>query len=150
MTENIKKTVQFLVKSLGFDSDIIISERNSAILVNIQEENPVLLIGRHGETLESLQHIVKAMLQHETKELIPVVIDVNGYKTKRIEILEKRVKDIARKVRETGVEEELEPMNSYERRVVHTAVSNIADVETESIGFGRDRKIVIKPANTDN
>lgn len=150
--EDIKKTTEFLINALGFDSAVVVAERASAVYVNIQEENPVLLIGRHGETLDALQHMVKLMCNRASEESIQIVVDVNGYKSKRIEILEKRVRDIARKVRETGNEAELEPMNSYERMVVHTAVSGIADVETESRGFGRDRKIVIRPANanTDN
>jgi len=143
--QEIKKIVNELVSSMGFEADLILAERNGATHINIQLEEPMLLIGHHGETLDALQHAVKIMAQKGSTEFIaPIVIDINNYKEQRISALEKRTHEVAHKVRESGEDFEFPPMNSYERRTVHMIISSIADVESESAGTGEERRVKIK------
>jgi spoIIIJ-associated protein len=143
----IKEKSDSLIESLGFSGEAIITRRDSVYFVNyIIEDSPAFLIGRGGDALDALQHIVRVLTRGDGLPYgYSLVVDINNYKTKKSGLLEKRAREIAHKVRESGREEELEPMNSYERRVIHTIITNIADVESGSIGEREDRRVVIKP-----
>lgn len=136
-----------LIELLGFSGEPIVTKRESIYFVNIiVEDSPSYLIGRGGETLEAVQHILRIMLlsdgiPYENK----IVIDINGYRNKRTSVLEKKAREIAHRVRTSGKEEVLSPMNSFERRLVHTIISNIADVESESSGERESRRVVVRP-----
>lgn len=142
----IKDISEGFVANLGFSGEAIITQRDNTYFVNFQIEEPMYLIGRFGDGLEALQHVLRLLI---SRELLPnsvlVVVDINGYRNRRSEVLEKHAREIAHKVRTEGIEIELDPMNSFERRIVHTLVGNIADVESESRGDRRDRRVVIKP-----
>lgn len=143
----IKEKSDGLVKSLGFIGEPIITKRDAVYFVNIiTEDTPSFLIGRGGETLDALQHMLRMLLFSDG---LPyehtIVVDINGYRTKKTANLEKRAKELAHKVRFSGIEEILPPMNSFDRRAIHVAIQNIADVESESIGERRDRRVKIKP-----
>jgi len=143
----IKEKSDNLLDLLGFSGEAIVTQRDSVYFVNyIIEESPAFLIGRGGDSLDALQHIVRILLRGDGLPYgCSLVVDINNYKTKKSGLLEKRAREIARRVRESGIEEELEPMNSYERRVIHTIITNIADVESGSIGERERRRVVIKP-----
>lgn len=150
MTEHIeraKKHTSSLLDLLGFDdAGLIAKTREDVIYINIQTDSPALLIGRGGEGLEALQHLIRTLLSVENQgEFRTVVVDIEGYREKKAEFVKKLARDKAFQVLATGMEEDLEPMSSFERRIVHMVCSNIADVETESVGEGRDRKVKIKP-----
>ena len=113
------------------------------------EENPIL-IGKGGKTLEDIQVLVRTIVNgdlDESEELYHVSVDCGGYKQQRNKQIEILATKVAKEVAETKVEAHLEPMNSYERRVVHAKLSDWRDVYTESEGEGKDRHIVIKPKN---
>lgn len=113
------------------------------------EENPIL-IGKGGKTLEAIQVLVRTIVNgdlDESEELYHVSVDCGGYKQQRNKQIEILATKVAKEVAETKVEAHLEPMNSYERRVVHAKLSDWRDVYTESEGEGKDRHIVIKPKN---
>lgn len=142
----IKKKAEDLIGLMGFEVDAIITQRGRTISLNLQVEEPGMLIGRGGEILESLEHILRVLLGEVTNEVGGVlVVDINGYRNGRISLLERRAREAAFEARDRKIEVLLEPMNSFERRIVHSLVSNIADVETESIGFGAKKKVKIKP-----
>lgn len=143
--QKVKEIIELVVSSLGFEAEFDISERNGAIIVNAQIDEPMLLIGRHGESLEALQHVVKAMVQNNEQEFSPIVIDINGYKEKRVFSIEKSAHEAVIRVRETGQEYEFPPMNSYERRAVHLIICSHDDIESESTGTRDDRRVKIKP-----
>lgn len=146
MIEKAKKHTAELLDKLGFDTDVIGKTRDNVIYINIQTESPALLIGRGGEGLEALQHLVRTLLSSENlEEHRTVVLDIDGYREKKAEFVKKLAQEKAFKVLASGLQEVMDPMSSYERRIVHMVCSNIADVESESIGDGRDRKVVIKP-----
>jgi len=107
-------------------------------------ENP-LLIGKNGKTLENIQFYIRNIVNSYSDERLIVLVDIGGYKENRkrqLEILAtKTAKDVAR----TRIEAKLEPMNAYERRIIHTKLSDWRDVKTVSEGDGHGRHLVIKP-----
>ncbi len=136
-----------ILETLGFSGEAIVSKRNSAYFINfIVDDSPAFLIGRGGEALDALQHVIRILLRGEGFPLgYTLIVDVNGYRNKKASMLEKTAREVAHRVRSKGKEEVLPPMNSFERRVIHTLISNIADVESESIGERDERRVVIKP-----
>jgi predicted RNA-binding protein Jag len=132
---------------LGFESEAIVTQSDGVIHVNIQTvDSPAILIGRGGEGIEALQHILRIFFGRELfEQSFNIVLDVAGYRDKKSENIKREARDKALQVLSTGIEEVLPPMPSFDRRVVHMVCSNIADVETESLGEGRERRVVIRP-----
>jgi spoIIIJ-associated protein len=106
-----------------------------------------LLIGRHGQTLDSLQYLLLVIVSagRPSPPSSRMTVDVEGYRQRRIETLTRYAQSLAAQVRETHEEAVLEPLNPLERRIVHTALVDDPYVETYSEGFGQDRHIVISP-----
>jgi spoIIIJ-associated protein len=115
-------------------------------IVDGPEDDMSLLIGRHGQTLDAIQEITRIVIGRRLDERVRVIVDVEDYRKRREARLEERARELAEQVAQTGEERELEPMNSYERKLVHDAVSDIDDVQTESRGVDPDRYVVILPA----
>ncbi len=109
------------------------------------DENVGLLIGRHGQALDALQEIVRAIVLRRTDERCQVVVDVEDYRKRRKAQLVSRARQTARRVQKSGRPEELEPMNAFERKIVHDAVAAIGGVTTGSEGEDPDRRVVISP-----
>ena len=103
------------------------------------------MIDKNGRTIDALQTITNSYLLEELKEYYRVTIDVNDYKQKKTRRLEKLAKYTAKEVAKSKVEVKLDPMNSYERRIIHNALTNSKDVKTESTGEEPNRCVVIKP-----
>ena len=142
----VKDVSNDLIGSLGFDVDPIVTHGDGIVIVNVQCDEPALLIGRGGEGIDAIQHILRSMLRRDLMEKrANVILDIAGYRDKRNDRVQRNARERALQVLSTGIEEILPPMSSYERRLVHMIVKNIADVETESEGEGRERKVVIRP-----
>lgn len=109
------------------------------------DEDVAILIGRHGQTLGSLQELTRLVVAKRTGERCRVIVDVGDYRRRRRDRLVALAKEVARRVQRTRREEELEPMNAYERKVVHDAVAAIPGVTSTSRGQDPDRRVVIKP-----
>lgn len=112
--------------------------------VMLDSNNNSILIGKDGRTLNSLQIIIRQAFKKMINCSVKINLDVSGYKEKKLKKLAHEVKKYAREVKASGIEVSLDPMNSYERRYVHSIISEIEGVETSSVGEGRDRHIVIK------
>ncbi len=110
-----------------------------------EDEDIGLLIGRHGQTLEALQELTRVVVGHRLGVRCRVMVDVEDYRKRQRSRLEARARDVAKKVQRTGREEELEPMNPYERKVVHDAVAGVSGVESSSRGDEPERRVVIRP-----
>ena len=106
---------------------------------------PIILIGKNGKNMDALVTIVRQAVQTEIGEIFHFTIDINDYKEKKQEILVREAKKIAREVGRTKIEAKLDPMNSYERRLIHTALADNKYVVTESVGEEPNRCLVIKP-----
>ena len=114
--------------------------------VDISSEETNLLIGYHGETLNSLQHCLSSTLHKNFEEKFSVLVDVSGYRKERTEKLRQVAHSAAEKALGLQKSIGLYPMNSYERKVIHEEVSKIEGVTSASDGEGRDRRVIISPA----
>jgi spoIIIJ-associated protein len=117
----------------------------SSVGLNIEGEDLGILIGRRGQTMASLQHVVRLIVTHQTQVRIPIVIDVEGYKRRRCEGLRALAMRLAEQVKAKKMPFTMEPMTAFERRVIHLALADHPDVTTESTGMGEARKVVIIP-----
>jgi spoIIIJ-associated protein len=112
-------------------------------------EHESLLIGYHGQTLKRFQHIINLSLANKFKQRIRMTLDINDYRSRRERSLEGLARKTAREVVESGSEISLEPMTPNERRIIHNELNDSTEVVTESRGEGRDRRVVVLPANTE-
>ena len=121
------------------------SEEVGGPLFEIEGDDSGLLIGRKGETLRSLQFMVRFLVSRKTGERANLSVDVEGYDDRRRQSLSNLANRVAQRVIKTGRSIELEPMNPRERRLVHITLSENGDVYTESSGTGEGRRVVILP-----
>lgn len=140
----IKNYIIDVAKNMGITVNIEAKKRENYIQINLFSENSSILIGKNGRTMEALQYLIKNSIYNKTGFKINVILDVEDYKEKINRHLEYNVKKIAREVRKNGVDAKLDPMNSYERRIVHNAVNEIKGVSTISEGVEPNRYVVIK------
>jgi spoIIIJ-associated protein len=117
----------------------------SSVGLNIEGEDLGILIGRRGQTMAALQHIVRLIVACQAQIRIPIVIDVEGYKRRRCEGLRDLAIRLAEQVKTKKMPFTMEPMTAFERRVIHLALADHPDVTTESTGLGEARKVVIIP-----
>ena len=117
----------------------------SPLAFNVTGDDLGILIGRRGQTLATLQYVLRLIVSQQTKVWTPIVIDVEGYKQRRSEALQALAVRMAEQVRTRRTPFTLEPMPAYERRVIHLALADHPDVTTQSIGEGDMRKVVILP-----
>ncbi len=115
------------------------------IAFEIKGDDLGILIGRRGQTLSSLQYIVRLIVAHQTKAWLPITIDVEGYRRRHYEALQALARRMAEQVKIGGMPFTLEPMSAYERRIVHLTLAGDPDVTTQSVGEGEARKVVILP-----
>jgi spoIIIJ-associated protein len=155
--EAAKKVLEDLMQLLDLPSKVTLSEEFtvngddgelSSIGLNIEGEDLGILIGRRGQTMVSLQQIVRLIMSHKMDVKIPIVLDVEGYKQRRCESLRTLANRLADQVKTRRMPFTMEPMPAFERRVVHLALAHHPDVTTESTGEGETRKVVIIPKKT--
>jgi len=113
-------------------------------IVGDDDDDLALLIGRHGQTLEAIQELTRMAVSRRLDERIRVIVDVEDYRKRREERLVSMARDLAGRVAKSGREEELDPMNPFERKLVHDAVAEIAGVESTSRGEEPNRYVVIR------
>jgi spoIIIJ-associated protein len=135
-----------IVTTLGVDAEVDAHEEPETIVVTCSGPDVGLLIGRHGQTIDSIQYLLNAVgwraYGEERKE---VVVDAAGYRARRKATLEALADRVADRVRDTGEREELEPMTAVERKVVHLRLKDVADVGTASEGTEPNRYVVVLP-----
>ena len=119
--------------------------RLASIGLNIEGDDLGILIGRRGQTMVSLQYIVRLIMAHKMQVQMPIVLDVEGYKQRRCEGLRTLALRLADQVKTRNVPFTMEPMPAFERRIVHMTLADHPDVITESTGVGESRKVVIIP-----
>lgn len=147
MEKTIKKIIEELLVKLEADfNKVSIKEEDGIYKINIESDNPSLLIGHHGETIYALQNLLKTLAWKKSKgEEFNILVDIDGYRKRQEENVINLADRKAKKVLETGAVESLPPMSPYFRRVVHLYLKeNFKGLETESSGEGDLRKVVIK------
>ncbi|HHT39947.1 MAG: R3H domain-containing nucleic acid-binding protein [Acholeplasmatales bacterium] len=115
------------------------------IFYNIQSNENALLIGSNGRTLQNIQLVLRTFLGKISPERVRIHLDIGGYKENKKRQLEILATKTAKEVAITGIEAKLDPMPPYERRIIHTKLSEWRDIYTVSVGEGEERAIVIKP-----
>lgn len=145
LIDSIKENIIEITKLMGLTVNLEVRRREENITIKIFSDHNAVLIGRNGKVLEALQAIIRQIVHNETKEYISIILDVEDYKDKRIKSLEYLAKKVAKEVSQTKVETKLDSMNSYERRIIHSILSNNKYVYTESVGEEPNRCVVIKP-----
>jgi Predicted RNA-binding protein len=145
-----RKYLESILNAMGIEQFNIevrtIGQESEIHYVIDSNENP-LLIGTKGHTLEALQTLIKNLIGSYTKDYIVVTLDIGSYRANRIHQLEILATKTAKSVAKTKIAVKLDPMNSFERRVIHEKLADWRDVYTESEGEGEQRAIVIKPKN---
>ena len=142
--KKIKLFLKNLLEALGFEADVVVKKNDGILLAEATVEEPALLIGRDGETLQAIQYLLRIMMERTEPSDGPIVVDINGYRDKRIASIRRQTASLVTLARKSGQSVEMPKLNSYERRVVHTIIADIADMESESEGWGEERRLIIR------
>ena len=145
VVQHIKEYLIKILKSMGITANIEIKNKDDVPKYIIYSDNDGILIGKNGKNLKALSMIVAQHLNTEISRTYRFTIDVNDYQERREKSLEHLAKRVAKEVLETKIEAKLDSMNSYERRIIHNALTNNKKVYTESEGEEPNRYVVIKP-----
>lgn len=140
-----KNYLKELTELMNLKVDFEIQKRENYIKINMVSDNNPILIGKNGRTMSSLQTLVRQSIQAKLGIRINIILDANEYKEKQQKNIERLAIKLAKDVRKTKLEVKMNSMNSYERRLVHNALSNFKGVTTISEGEEPNRFVVIKP-----
>jgi len=144
--QQIKIIIDEFFKKTSFEVEAeVLNLQDGTVPVRIKTEDPKVLIGQNGQTLADIQHLLKAILSHQIPEQFYIDLDINDYKKKKIEYLKQTAKELADEVSLNKKERMLDPMPSFERRIIHLELADRKDIKTESVGEGVERRIVIRP-----
>ena len=144
--KKIKETTEEFFRKTTFEVKIeFLPPRDLTIPINLELEDPQILIGEGGQTLAEIQHLLKAILRRKIQEPFFIDLDISGYKKKKFEYLKELARSAADEVAITKKEKILSPMPAYERRIIHLELVDRSDVTTESIGQEPERRVVIRP-----
>lgn len=141
-----KSYLSEILKGLNIsDAKIDAVYENGVVTMDLECEDFGIVIGRRGETLDSIQYLLSLAMKKKSGGYVRVSINVGDYREKRNETLRALARKHAGYVQRTGRRYTFEPMNPYERRIIHTTVQEIDGIESRSIGFNQDRRVVIEP-----
>jgi spoIIIJ-associated protein len=144
MPANPKETLERMLSSLGFEATVHEQHLEEGILLDVQMPDAGRLIGRQGQTLADLQYLVNRISFEGDQRVPKVTVDVGGYRSQARDAIVKKAKEAAEKVRRWGDVVELEPMNAFDRRIVHNALKDDPGVETKSVEVeGTDKKVIL-------
>jgi spoIIIJ-associated protein len=139
-----KETLEHLLHLMGFTATVEEQHLEDALLLDVKTEDSGRLIGRQGQTLSDLQYLLNRILFQADEKAPKVTVDVGGYRAQAREALVKKAKEAADKVRRWGDVVELEPMNAFDRRVIHHALKDDPGVETHSVEVeGTTKKAIL-------
>ena len=145
--ENAKNFIKDVLSAMGLEVEVTAELKEDIVEVNLEGDNMGVVIGKRGDTLDSLQYLTSLVVNQKSENYIKVSIDTENYREKREEVLCALASRLAAKVARTGKKFALEPMNPYERRIIHSNLQDNEDVTTFSIGQEPYRKVVIAPKN---
>jgi len=139
-----KDTLQQILQLLGFPATVEELTDEDGLSLNVKTDDSGRLIGRQGQTLSDLQYLLNRIVFSQDETAPKVTVDVGGYRAQAREALVKRAKDAAEKVKRWGDVVELEPMNAFDRRIVHHALKDDPTVETHSVEVeGTNKKAIL-------
>jgi spoIIIJ-associated protein len=144
MPSEPKVTLEKVLNLLGFQVTVEEHHMDDGILLDVKTEDSGRLIGRQGQTLSDLQYITNRLLFQQDPSAPKIMVDVGGYRAQARDALVKKAKDAAEKVRRWGDVVELEPLNAFDRRIVHQALKDDPGIETHSVEVeGTDKKVIL-------
>ena len=139
-----KETLEKILALLDFPATVEAHKLDDGLLLDVKTEDSGRLIGRQGRTLTDLQYLVNRILFQQDQTAPKVMLDVGGYRSQAREALVKKAQEAAEKVRRWGDAVELEPLNAFDRRIVHHALRDDPAVETQSVEVdGTDKKVLL-------
>jgi spoIIIJ-associated protein len=139
-----KQTLEKLLGLLGFPATVDEHTLDDGLMLDVKAEDSGRLIGRQGQTLSDLQYITNRLLFQQDQNAPKVMVDVSGYRSQAREALIKKARDAADKVRRWGDIVELEPLSAFDRRIIHHALKDDPDIETQSVEVeGTDKKAML-------
>ncbi|HWD71217.1 MAG TPA: R3H domain-containing nucleic acid-binding protein [Actinomycetota bacterium] len=133
-----------LLEAMDVDGEVTAEVRDRRVYVSVEGQEAAILIGHHGQTLDAIQELLRSAVQRQVRARVWVTLDVQGYRERRREALRERAREMAARAVDEG-EMELEPMNAFERKIVHDAVGEIDGVTSFSEGEEPYRRVVIAP-----
>lgn len=139
-----KEFVEGLLASMELEADVSTRLEEERAVIDVTGDDLGVLIGRRGQTLDALQEVTRTAVQRRLKSRVRLLVDVEGYRSRRRESLTEYARSMAGRAMERGTEIELEPMNAYERKVVHDAVSEIEGASSYSEGEEPNRKVIVR------
>ena len=147
VTEKAIDFLQGVLERMGISADIDVKEEADKIVLEIQTANADVIIGRKGQVVDALQHLVGKVVYRERngEKGKPFVVDSGGYRDKHVEKLQQLAQRMAEKALKTGAIVELSPMSPHDRRIVHMAIANIPGLSSRSDPQGEDRHILVVP-----
>jgi len=140
--------VEELLERMGIDAIAEPTTHRGHVYVDIvegPEDDMALLIGRHGQTLDAIQELARTAVGRRLDDRIRVLVDVGDYRKRQEERLVEHAREVAERVQSSGAEESLDPMNAYERKLVHDVVAEFEGLESVSEGVDPDRFVVVRP-----
>ncbi|MFC1789440.1 protein jag [Patescibacteria group bacterium] len=144
--ETIKKETKNFFDKMTFNVEVEIpSPKEDTVFINIKTDEPQILIGEGGQTLNEIQHLLKVILRKKITDSFFIDVDIADYKKKKNAYLKELARSAADEVSLSKKEKTLPLMSAYERRIVHMELADRSDVITESIGEESGRKLVVKP-----
>jgi len=139
-----KTTLEKLLQLLGFTDTVEENRMDDGVLLDVKTDDSGRLIGRQGQTLADLQYITNRLLFQQDASAPKIMVDVGGYRAQAREALVKKAKEAAEKVRRWGDVVELEPLNAFDRRIIHQALKDDPGIETHSVEVeGTDKKVIL-------
>lgn len=138
-----KDYIKELSYNFGMEIKSEVRFKEDVLIIVLVSDNNSVLIGKEGRTISALQTLIKNVISNKTGFNVKTSVDVSNYKAKKQKNLEYEIKKIAKEVLRTHIEVKLDPMNSYDRKCVHTVVSNFENLQTESFGENPNRYVVI-------
>jgi spoIIIJ-associated protein len=143
----IKEYIKEIGKNMKIDINLEVRNEDDIFNVTMVSDHNPILIGKDGRTINSIQMLLRQSLANQSGMTVKVNLDASNYKAKKAKRFEYEIKNIVREVQRTKIDAKLDPMNSYQRRLVHSLISDFSNVTTESIGEEPDRCVVIKYNN---
>jgi spoIIIJ-associated protein len=136
--------VRGLLAAMGLEVEVRSSVEGDSAFIDVSGEALGVLIGRRGQTLDALQELARTGVQRRLRSRVRLLVDVEGYRARRRTSLAEYAKQIAERAKQRGTEIELEPMNSFERKIVHDAVAAVEGATSFSEGEEPTRKVVVR------
>lgn len=142
--EYVKEYIKAIGSGMNVDIQLEVREDEDIFTVTMVSNNNPILIGKEGRTMNAIQFLLRQSIQNQTGMAVKINLDASNYRAKKVKRFEYEIKNIVREVQKTKTDAKLDPMNSYQRRIVHSLLSDFNNVTTESVGEEPNRCVVIK------